>query len=722
MDAIEALAGVENVCSDKTGTLTVGRMVVRKFWIPAADARESESAPLDTARGQAYSFETGSDPFYPRGVVTADTKEIQSVAQPTIDLKNKKEDGAEDSSSDDVVEDPDDIENGIHHENLEENMRNMALCASLCNQATLHRSEEGWEANGDPTEVALQVAAHKLGRGKPFLTHKKDDKHLQRQPSRASHRPPVAGVAGHYELIVEHPFDSSVKRMSIAYKFVPERGSDEKPHVVCFLKGAVERVLDRCTQVVGGDLSQERTDHILKKMDALAEQGLRVLGLTGKIMSADDADKVKTMSRDDFETGFSFLGLAGIFDPPRKESAGAVADCWRAGITPRMLTGDHPATATAIALSIGIIDKSYDKTSVMTGQQFDALSNQQIDELPHLPLVVARCAPETKVRMVDAIHRRNQHTVMTGDGVNDSPALKRADVGVGMGTGSDVAKQSSNLVLADDNFATICRAIRKGRSVFRNLAKFLLYLLSGNVAEIIVLMIGLAFKDENGNSVFPLSPVAALWINTLAAGPPALALGLEPTAKDAMDQPPEAFHEIFNLEFYLDLAFYGISIGAFSLANFVIVLWGYFPGDLGSGCNEGDSARCDPVFLARGTCFATLTILLMVHALECKHFTLSIFQIDLLDNKVLLWCALVLLLSTFPVVHIPVINNKVFLINGLGWEWGIVFGMLFVYLLTAEAWKWGKRVYFRRANGRNPGNAHPVDKSIRMEPTVAPRV
>jgi magnesium-transporting ATPase (P-type) len=199
---------------------------------------------------------------------------------------------------------------------------------------------------------------------------------------------------------------------------------------------------------------------------------------------------------------------------------------------------------------------------------------------------------------------------MTGDGVNDSPALKRADVGVGMGTGSDVAKQSSNLVLADDNFATICRAIRKGRSVFRNLAKFLLYLLSGNVAEIIVLMIGLAFKDENGNSVFPLSPVAALWINTLAAGPPALALGLEPTAKDAMDQPPEAFHQIFTLEFYIDLAFYGILIGALSLVNFVIVLWGYYPGDLGSQCNETDSARCDPVFLARGTCFATLTIIL----------------------------------------------------------------------------------------------------------------
>lgn len=179
-----------------------------------------------------------------------------------------------------------------------------------------------------------------------------------------------------------------------------------------------------------------------------------------------------------------------------------------------------------------------------------------------------------------------------------------------MGTGSDVAKQSSNLVLADDNFATICRAIRKGRSVFKNLSKFLLYLLSGNLAEIVVLLIGLAFKDENDQAVFPLSPVAALWINTLTAGPPALALGLEPTALDAMELPPTAFHRIFTLEFYFDLTFYGFLMGVLALANFVIVLWGYYPGDLGTYCNEVDSDTCSPVFQARATCFATLVIIL----------------------------------------------------------------------------------------------------------------
>jgi len=720
MDAIEALAGVENVCSDKTGTLTVGKMTVRKFWVPAADDREGESAPLNTENGQAYSFKTGSEPFYPRGEVHADTRILQMEDDGVLDLKSTKP--ARRTTEDDIDDEISAQNTLVHVEKMEQNLRNMVLCASLCNQATLHKGEEGWEANGDPTEIALQVSAHKLGHGKPFLTHQSKQHHekipLNRTASRSSGKPIVAGMNGHYEQLVEHPFDSGVKRMSIAYKFVPDEGSSDKAHVVCFLKGAVERVMDRVVSIVGEDFDDNRKEEIIRKMDTLAAQGLRVLGFSGKFLPVDEAESVKTMERDAFEKGFSFLGLAGIYDPPRKESAGAVADCLRAGITPRMLTGDHPATATAIALSIGILEKTYGKEMVMTGQQFDALSNEQIDAMPELPLVVARCAPETKVRMVDAIHRRGEHTVMTGDGVNDSPALKRADVGVGMGTGSDVAKQSSNLVLADDNFATICRAIRKGRSVFRNLSKFLLYLLSGNLAEIIVLMIGLAFKDSNGQSVFPLSPVAALWINTLAAGPPALALGLEPTADDAMEQAPSAFQTIFNLEFYIDLTFYGFLIGALSIVNFVIVLWGYFPGNLGEYCNEGFSASCDPVFQARSTCYSTLVIILMIHSLQCKHFSRGIFQVNLLDNKVLLWCALVLMLTTFPIVYIPVINDKVFLIGSLGWEWGIVFGMILVYLASSELYKWCKRIYLRRKGLAPRKRAAPSDKTLRLEPTM----
>lgn len=208
--------------------------------------------------------------------------------------------------------------------------------------------------------------------------------------------------------------------------------------------------------------------------------------------------------------------------------------------------------------------------------------------------------------------------------------------------------------------------------------------------------------------------------NTLAAGPPALALGLEPTAKDAMDQPPENFHRIFTLEFYADLIFYGFLMGALSLVNFVIVLWGYFPGDLGYLCNEETGPQCNSVYQARSACFATLVIILMIHSLECKHFNLSLLQVDLLDNKILLWCAVVLALSTFPVVYIPVINDRVFRMGSMGWEWGIVFGMILVYLLATEAWKWGKRIYFRRTMPQ-AARRGPSDKTLRMEATIAPR-
>ncbi|WVN87594.1 uncharacterized protein L203_102777 [Cryptococcus depauperatus CBS 7841] len=655
MDAIEALAGVENVCSDKvslypillltsqTGTLTVGRMVVSKCWVPTVDWRPNEASPLDTRRGQTYRFETGSDPFYPRGQILAES------------------DASEEEEEEEVV----------HEDELEHQLRQFALCASLCNQATLSRptTEDGvWEANGDFTEIALQVAAHKLGYGKPLLIH----------PPKSS-RPSVSGRSGHdtrhgvhgyYQQLIEHPFDSTIKRMSVAYLFHAPDAS-QPTHILCLLKGAVERVLERCSHVQDEPLTPQYEADILSHVETLAAQGLRVLALGSKRLPADapDAsDAVRATPREEFESEFHFVGLAGIYDPPRGESPGAVADCLRAGITPRMLTGDHPATATAIALKIGILDKNFGNAAVMTGQQFDALSEKEIDALPELPLVVARCAPETKV----------------GDGVNDSPALKRADVGVGMGTGSDVAKQSSRIVLSDDNFSTIVRAIRKGRSVFKNLAKFLLVL---------------RLRTKMARQCSHCRP-------SLRSGcPPALALGLEPTAVDAMDQAPEAFHQIFTGEFYLDLVFYGFLIGSLSLVNFVIVLWGYFPGNLGQYCNEGDSTICEPVFQARGTCFATLVIILMIHAIECKHFSKGIGQIDWMDNK-------------FPIVYIPRINDSVFLIGGLKWEWGITFGMIAVYLACTELYKWVKRVYRRR---QAPASVR-GDKTLRMENTIMSQV
>lgn len=415
--------------------------------------------------------------------------------------------------------------------------------------------------------------------------------------------------------------------MTIAYRYHPAEDSrlTDGPHVLVLMKGAFERVFERCENIMFGDksvkITEEHKKNIMKHYEALAGQGLRVLTLCGRKAPVSEEESILNMERDNLERGMSFLGLAGIYDPPRPESAKSVDDCHHASIIPRMLTGDHLATATAIAQQVGIISKDYGHNAVMTGPQFDALSEDEIDNLPSLPRVIARCAPETKVRMVEALHRRGRMCVMTGDGVNDAPSLKRSDVGVAMGlNGSDVAKQSAEIVLADDNFSTIITAIRKGRGIFFNLKKFMLYLLSGNLAEVLVMMIGLSFIDERGESTFPISPVGALWINTLAAGPPALALGLEPTPEDAMDRAPGEYRSMFTMEWFLDLVYYGLVMAAISLGNFTATLYGYFNGYLGYGCNEELlSELCHDTGTARAACFSSFLIVLMCECAETRR-------------------------------------------------------------------------------------------------------
>ncbi|TRM64769.1 potassium/sodium eff [Schizophyllum amplum] len=691
MDAVETIGGVTDICSDKTGTITLGRMVLKKAWIPG-DMNDKEDL------GKSYSVETSADPYFPRGMI--------------CETEDDEHDHGDEDECDACIRE------------LDPRLHDLVQSGALNNMATIHRGkgEKGYEADGDPTEIALQVFAHKAGLGKPFLTHAKTHgaplKQMLTRDSTTNIGAPHVEVHGHFEMLVEHPFDSTVKRMCTVWEYLPIQGERQQhgEDLIVYMKGAVERVMERCTHVGMGpdriELTERAKKTINERMDALASQGLRVLCLAGKYIPMSQKDGVKTMKRDELESSCGVLGLVGIYDPPRPESRGAVMDSHMAGIVPRMLTGDHAATARTIAISVGILPEGVKipETAVMTGPQFDALSEAEIDALPELPVVVARCAPETKVRMVDALHRRGRKTVMTGDGVNDSPALKRADVGVAMGlNGSDVAKGAADMVLSDDNFSTIVRAIRKGRSVFQNLSKFLIYLLSGNVAEVIVLMIGLAFRTD-GVAVYPLSPVAALWINTVAADPPALALGLEPTDKHTMEFGPENFQNMFTPSWFLDTIGYGTLMGAQTLANFVIVQYGVADGavDIEPYCNDalvGLQNGCDIVFRARGTAFATLEIILMLHAITCKHVTKSIFSMNHLENRTLLWCVLSLILIVFPILYIPAIDDRVFQVKGLTWHWGLVFGQAILYLVLAELYKMARRAYVR---SRPPKAEHPA--------------
>jgi Na+-exporting ATPase len=487
------------------------------------------------------------------------------------------------------------------------------------------------------------------------------------------------------------------------------------------MKGAVERVLSACTHIQLKDgkvlLDEKLTSDVIRNMEALASQGLRVLALASREW-LDPVEDWGNYPRSDVERDMTLHGLVGLYDPPRRESAGAVKECHRAGITVHMLTGDHPQTARSIAVEVGIIPKNIDSLApdvvsslVMTASQFDALPDSEVDNLPVLPLVIARCAPSSKVRMVEALHRRKRFVAMTGDGVNDSPALKRADVGIGMGlAGSDVAKDASDIVLTDDNFASILNAIEEGRRTFDNIKKFVLHLLAENIAQACTLLVGLSFKDQSDLSVFPLSPVEILWIIMITSGFPAFGLGMEVASDDTMVRPPHDVKiGIFSMEVLLDMVVYGIFMAALCLTSFTLVVFAFGDGQLGSGCNDMYSDSCDLVFRARSTTFTSLTWFALILAWEMVHLRRSFFRMEskpdcpwtlwarnVWRNQFLFWSVFAGVVTVFPIIYIPGLNTVVFKHKSISWEWGIVIIEAVLFIAGIEGWKYLKRAYFRR--------------------------
>ncbi|CAH2350795.1 sodium transport ATPase 5 [[Candida] railenensis] len=664
LDSLEALGGINDICSDKTGTLTQGKMIAKRVWIPTSGTYtiENSNEPFNPTLG-----DLGFAPYSP-GYIRDTDEEV-------------------------------DFSFNIDSSSYPSNFYKWMYCATLANIATVNQAtdeetgEMVWKAHGDATEIAIQV----------FTTRQ----NLSRE-----------SIAHDYDHLAEFPFDSSIKRMSAIYK---ELGAKGKAAV--YTKGAVERVLACCTRWYGDEvqsdsqhpveLTEEHKLLIEDNMNALSDQGLRVLAFATREFN-DNTESLE--DRESTETDLTFLGLIGIYDPPRIETADSVKKCHRAGINVHMLTGDHPGTAKAIAQEVGILPHNlfhYSKDVVaammMTATQFDSLTDQEIDDLPVLPLVIARCAPQTKVRMIDALHRRNKFVAMTGDGVNDSPSLKKADVGIAMGlNGSDVAKDASDIVLTDDNFASILNAIEEGRRMSSNIQKFVLQLLAENVCQALFLMIGLAFQDKSGYSIFPLSPVEVLWVIVVTSCFPAMGLGQEKASDEVLTEPPN--NEIFTWEVITDMIVYGLIMTVSCLCCFIVVVFGVGDGNLGENCNASASQACNLIFRGRSAAFLTMTWCALLLAWECIHPINSLFfmrpesenswykqtWIDLWGNKFLFWSILGGFLSGFPVIYIPVINTKVFLHGIIGWEVGLAIGFSLLFLLGAEAYKWFKRVYKRR--------------------------
>ena len=579
------------------------------------------------------------------------------------------------------------------------------MVASLANLARVHLNQEGeWTALGDPTEIAMQVFASRFGYNrKEFLD---------------AHAPKLKQVA-------EYGFDSDVKRMSVVME---DLGTGQQ---TVYSKGAVERLLDSCTHAKWNapgnvvEITDAIRQEILANMEVLAGQGLRVLALASRPYDPHNGRRASRDGpplREEVERDLLFHGLIGLYDPPRPESADAVRHCHRAGIKVHMLTGDHPGTARAIAAQVGILPSQGTRgarevsqlaaeSMVMTAKEFDGLSDEELDKLPALPLVIARCAPGTKVRMIEALRRRGAFMAMTGDGVNDPPSLKIADVGIAMGqNGSDVAKDASDIVLTDDNFASILSAIEEGRRMFDNIQKFILHLLAENIAQACTLLIGLAFKDRTGISVFPLAPVQIMWVIMITSGMPDMGLGLEIAAPDILERPPVSLKAgVFTWEVCFDMLAYGLWMSALCLASFLLVVYGFGNGELGENCNESYSETCETVFRARATTFVSLTWFALFLAWEMVNTRRSFFRMqpgskryftqwayDVWRNQFLFWAIVAGFITIFPTIYIPVLNHQVFKHAPISWEWGVVFIEAVVFFLGCEAWKWAKRVFFRR--------------------------
>jgi potassium/sodium efflux P-type ATPase len=700
LSALEALGGVTNICSDKTGTLTQGAMIAKKVWVWKRGIYTVQHSmnPNDPTQGEVTQ-RTTTEVDEPEEKTNVDYDQARSAAALKFDIPAEKAlKDQQNSEKTSGSEEPAEMNDG-----LQLFLQASALCnlATVAKERTEESPEEIWQTTGEPTEIALQVLAHRFEMGKKFWAGKG------------------------WKQTGEFPFDSSIKRMSVVYQ------QPEQQDSMIFTKGAVERVLDLCTTIGHGDdnvpLTDEIKDQVIKQMDSFAGQGQRVLAVAYRSWSGSFKERLDRANaehktnknaddelRAEVEQELSLIGLVGIYDPPRDESKSSVQECSEAGIKVHMLTGDHPATATAIAKEIGIIPRNMGSLPkdvadaiVKKATDFDSMTDAEIDALPELPLVIARCAPHTKTRMIEALRRRGLFMAMTGDGVNDAPSLSKADVGIAMGlAGSDVAKSAAKIVLTDDKFNSIVSAIREGRRMFDNIQKFVLHLLTSNVGEVILLIAGLGFQDDSGFSVFPLSPLQILWINMLTSSFPAFGLGREKAAAGLMRRPPhDTKAGVFTWQIITDMIVYGIIMGTCTLMTFVIIIYGVNDGNLGENCNKSYSESCNAVFRARAAVFAELTWLILISAWEFKNIRRSMFRLDpdsdskfpffkdVYSNRFLFWSVVIGAVSVFPAVYIPGLNTSVFKHKGISWEWALSFGSVFVFVLGVEAWKALKRKY-----------------------------
>jgi Ca2+-transporting ATPase len=527
------------------------------------------------------------------------------------------------------------------------------LGGTLCNDARLEKAgEEGerFRMVGDPTEGAMVVAAAKAG--------------LWRQELEES-LPRVGEV----------PFDSVRKRMSTVHAWAEGRGgprpfAPSSPYMA-FTKGATDLVLRSCTRILDGasarPLTEEDRRSVLAANDSMADQALRVLAVACR----EQREAKRIVEPEELEQDLIFLGLEGMIDPPRPEVKAAIQTARRAGIKTIMITGDHKRTAHAIAGELGMFTPGPDG---LTGEELEKLDGRQFDEVASVLDVYSRVSPQHKVRIVDTLKAQGHVVAMTGDGVNDAPAVKRADIGVAMGiTGTDVAKEAADMVLTDDNYASIVSAIEEGRVIFANIRKFVYYLLSCNVGEILIVFLATIL----GLPALPFLPIHLLMLNLVTDGLPALALGMEPPEPGVMDRPPRDPKEpIISREMWWGIGVQAILITCATLGAFLIGLY-VFPGSL------------DAHKISAAQTFALTTLVLseLLRAFTSRSERVGLFRLGLASNRSMLWAFGSSLAILLAIIYVPVLD-PVFHTTFLGWRhWLMLLPLALLASVGAEITK-----------------------------------
>ncbi|MEH7122923.1 calcium-translocating P-type ATPase, SERCA-type [Bacillus sp. JJ1532] len=502
----------------------------------------------------------------------------------------------------------------------EKSLQQLLMFGMLCNHAEIKQKGNEYVIDGDPTEGALLVAAMKAGYSRNTLLSQ-------------------------YQIMKEFPFDSSRKMMSIIVK-------DHKGRQFIVTKGAPD-VLAGISRSVLWDgkrqlMSREVSNKIQEAIESLASQALRTIAIGFK----EIPENTIILHEKEAERDLTFIGLHGMIDPPRPEVKDAVKECRDAGIKTVMITGDHVITAKAIASQLGIFTNN---SKVLDGNALSEMDVHELEEVVDDVSVFARVSPEHKLKIVKALQNRGHIVAMTGDGVNDAPAIKAADIGVAMGiTGTDVAKEASALVLLDDNFATIKAAIKEGRNIYENIRKFIRYLLASNVGEILVMLFAMLLGYP-----LPLVPIQILWVNLVTDGLPAMALGLDQPEDDVMKRKPRNPREgVFARGLGWKVVSRGFLIGVVTLIAFIIVY----------------NKNPDELAYAQTIAFSTLVMAQLIHVFDCRSEK-SVFARNPFGNKYLVWAVISSLALLFVVIYypplqpifhtVPVVMKDWFMITGL---------------------------------------------------------